>query len=410
MIRRITFIGLLAVIFTIPWENAITVNTLGTLTRVIGIGTAGMWIMSVIIEGKIRKLRFVHISAFLFAAINIVSIFWTVDHFLTFERVKTYAQLMVLSWMLWDLTSTPEKHRFVWQVFILGGYVAIFSALSNFMSGQLISEYEYGRFSGANQNAVEFAMILSASFPMAWNLAMTQEAGRFWGFWRILNIIYIPASLFTIVLTASRTALIAVIPGSLYIIGTFTRVKWSVRLLILTILIIGIFVGQSYVPQVTIERLGTIGTSVSSGDFGGRMKLWLGAIDIFLKNPILGIGSYTLEAPGQLGAFAHNSFLSVLAELGIVGFCFFTGWVVLVFLCSINQSKPYAIISFTVFLIWLISVQTSTWEFSKPTWFFLNIIVISAAIYPRKKEQPEGGSVSVSQPASPDTLLGGMNS
>ncbi len=296
------------------------------------------------------------------------------------------------------------------QAFILGGYLAVGSSINNYVTGQIISEYEFGRYSGANQNAVEFAIILSVCFPTAWYLATSGKSGRFTRFWQAVNFAFIPAALFAIILTASRTALVTVVPGALYIMATLGRIRVGWRILIFIVFIAGIFLAKSFIPVATIERLGTFSSSVAGADLGGRVGLWGGAIQIFLKHPILGIGSYSLESPNQLGGFAHNTFLSIMAELGIIGFLIFVGWLSSVVLAMINQTRSMAILSATIFIVWLFSVQSVTWEYSKPTWFFLNIIVISAAIYPRKKEQPEGGSVSVSQPASPDTLLGGMNS
>lgn len=405
MVRKIAQMVIWVFIFTIPWETAITISSLGTVSRVIGLLAAGIWLFSVLVEGRMRKPNVFHLFVFLFMLDNIASIFWSHHYGLTWSRVKTYAQLAILVWILWDLITTPGDLRNGMQAFILGGYVGIGSSLYNFITNQLISTWEVGRYTGASQNAVEFAMILSLSLPIAWHLAMTQKKGLGANLWRGINFAFIPAALFAIVLTGTRTALLSIIPGLIYILWTLRNIKMGYRLLIFSAFIVLLFVGQSLVPQSTLERLGTLSASIEANDLGGRAVLWKGALRIFQDYPILGVGSGSLSSPDELGAFAHNTFLSILAELGMVGFAIFMGVLGAVFLNAIRQPKPYAALSLSIFVIWIISVMSLTWEYAKPTWFFLNLIVIITGVYEVKeapREQPVfiehiNGSLSPSQ-------------
>jgi hypothetical protein len=47
--RKLALFTALVLIFTIPWETAITVSSLGTLTRLIGFGAVGVWAAAVLI-------------------------------------------------------------------------------------------------------------------------------------------------------------------------------------------------------------------------------------------------------------------------------------------------------------------------------------------------------------------------
>jgi O-antigen ligase len=383
MIRKIALFTTLVLVFTIPWETAITINSLGTLTRLIGFGAAGIWVASVLISGKFRKFIAYHIAVLLFMLINVASLFWTVSFDLTIERIKTYIQLAILSWILWDLFTTPESLRWAMQVFIFGGYLTITSQLLNFLSGQIISTYEQGRFTGAGQNAGEFALILSLSLPLAWHLAITQKPGAGANILKMVNFAFIPLALLATILTASRTSLVTNIPGLLYIAGTMRKIKPVYRVLVFIVIITASLVIWQYIPQATVARLSTIGDSIAGSDLGGRVKLWKESFAIFLNYPILGIGANALSSPGQLGAFAHNTFLSILTELGIFGLLSFLIVVTIVIYHTIKQSSPYSILWGTVFIIWVIGVFTLTWEYTKTTWFFLNLIVISAGINKR---------------------------
>lgn len=378
--RKIAVISLLILIFTIPWETAITIGAIGTLTRLIGLAAAGIWIFSVLVQGKIRKPQLFHLILLVFMLYNIASIFWTLSIEHTLERVQTNIQIIIFSWMLWDLIATPGSFRAGMQVFVLGGYVAVASSILNFISGQQISITDSGRFTGAGQNAVEFAVILSLSLPIAWHLALTQKDGRGAGILKIANFAFIPSAIFAILLTASRTALIAVIPVLIYMAGTVRQLKPVYRFTVFAVFIIAIFFGKTLVPDATLNRLGTINASISTLDLGGRTDLWEESIAIFQQHPLFGIGSGALSSPSQLGTFAHNTFLSILTELGIVGFLLFIAVFVIIFMQAIQQPKPFAILSLTIFSTWIIGVFSLTWEYSKPTWFFLNLIILSAGI------------------------------
>lgn len=379
--QKIARLSVLVFIFTIPWENAFTISTLGSLARIIGLVAAGIWIISVLFRMRLRKLQFFHIVVFSFVIINMISIFWTLDYDWSLARLKTYLQIGILAWILWDVFTTPESLRAAMQTFIFGGYVVIVSSFYNFVSGQTISQWEYGRFSGAGQNAVELGLILSLSLPVAWHLATTQTEGHGNNAIKIINFAFIPAALLAIVLTASRTALITIIPALFYIIGTMSRIKPVYRFLIFTLFTVGVFIGQSFVPKATLERLGTIGISIAGGDLGGRLALWKESLSIFKEHFLIGIGSGALNGASQLGAVAHNTFLSILAELGVIGFLLFLGVLAIVFFRAINQPKSYSVLWLTVLSIWLFGVQSLTYEYAKSTWFFLNMIVISAAIW-----------------------------
>jgi len=75
------------------------------------------------------------------------------------------------------------------------------------------------------------------------------------------------------------------------------------------------------------------------GSFGARLTYWHGAARMFAANPVLGIGwnSFGVAYPrymslgGYPSQLAHNDYLQVLAETGIIGFMFYAGfWIVVV--------------------------------------------------------------------------------
>ncbi len=264
------------------------------------------------------------------------------------------------------------------QAYILGGYVAIISALSNYFSGVTISEYEYGRYAGAGLDAVDQALILTMGLPMAWYLSIAEAFRKKPICLKIANLVYIPMSLFAIILTGSRTGLIICLPAILYIFYTSGRLH-SISRLIIYLTISGATIFAAYhVPSKTVERLLTVGESIAQKDIGGRVHLWRESQKVFVSHPLLGIGSGALLSDNRLNSVSHNTLLSIMGELGIIGLTAFIAILAVVFDRILKQPPGLNTLWLTVFIIWMLGAFGLTWEFRKPTWLLLNLIIVSA--------------------------------
>jgi O-antigen ligase len=373
-------------VFMVPWEDAITLGEWGSLARNIGILMAIIWGGSALKLGELRRPHLFHGVAFLFILWNTASFFWSFGPEEIEQRIKTYFQLGILIWILWDLYRTPNALRSAMEAYILGAYVSIFSTIFNYLIGQGISLYEAERYAGSSMNAVDLALILALGLPVAWHLAIFPEKGLKGIVLRFVNYAYLPAAIFAMMLTASRTALFALLPMIFYAIGTATRLKPSSRILTISLLLISVLALQSYIPQATLERLGTTADSIAAADLGGRVKLWKGSIAIFLQHPLLGVGSGALHLPRLLGAVAHNTFLSVLAEVGLIGFILFAIIIAIVTYQALTQMKAFSALWLTVMAIWAIGAFTLTWESRKPTWLFFTLVIISASLFKHSQQ------------------------
>jgi O-antigen ligase len=392
--RTVAFWLSLILIFMIPWENGVTIAGLGTLVRVTGLFVAAFWVVTVLVTGKFRRPHPFHLAVYLFVLWNIVSAFWSLGGEETVQRIKTYFQLFGMAWLLWDLYTTSATLRAGAQAYILGAYVSIGSTLFNYFAGKEAYAFSGGRYTGSKLNAGDLALILALSLPVAWHLAVSAGDSKRSYVLKLVNYAYIPASLFAILLTASRIALFAIVPALLFIIGTFTRLKLSSRILAFAALIGALLVLQPHIPQSSIDRLATAGTSIAAGDLGGRMALWRAGITTFCQHPLLGVGSGAFRTVIELGGVTHNTFLSVLAELGIIGFVLFVVILAIVVYQAVHQPKRYSRLWLAVLSVWAIGVSAQTWEFKKPTWLFLSLVVISANLSSQTVSQGGTGEVT----------------
>ena len=386
----------LILIFVVPWEDTITIGSLGSLTRLMGVGVAGLWMLTVLAKGRLRRFHPFHAAVVLFVVWNVSSAFWTRDLAVTQVRIKTYVQLFLFVLILWDLFTTEVTLRAGLQAYVLGAWVLVFGTIANYLAGVEIEQYSGGRYGATGVNANELAVFLVLALPLAWHLAVAMPADSIpHRIGRLVNLAYLPAGTFAIVLTGSRTSLFAVVPTIVYILWSFPRLKLTSRILILAGLIAGALVLLPYLPQSTLERLGTVGTSIASGDLGGRVNLWRMAMAEFLTHPLMGIGSGAFSSATIAGTYVHNTFLSILAETGMIGFVLFAAMLAIVTYQALRQPKESSRLWGCVLLVWAMAALSLTFELEKATWLFLSFIVISASL-PSMRRRSEEGSACLS--------------
>jgi O-antigen ligase len=130
-------------------------------------------------------------------------------------------------------------------------------------------------------------------------------------------------------------------------------------------------------------------TEFAQGTLTGRTVIWKAGWELFRDHPFLGIGanafrlivSRVLAEPIHADEYgsasmpaAHNTFLSVLVELGVIGFALFCALLGALAL-SLRAMPPFQQKLWIVCLaVWVVGVSSLTWEMRKPTWFFLGLL------------------------------------
>jgi O-antigen ligase len=382
-LRTIAFWLSLVLIFSIPAEAVVEYPVLGSASRVIGIALATFWIGTVVVTGRFRKLTPFHIALLVFICWNALSIFWSANADRTVEHILTWIQLFLMIFILWDLYTTRETILAGLQMYVLGCYVALGSTIINFLIG---NTFYYERYSAAGTSPDDLGAILAIGIPMAWYLANSKRNSKFSYLLKVVNYAYIPAALMGISLSATRLALVATIPGIVFGLASLTQVKLSTRITIFLFLIVAAYYLLPLIPQESFQRLGTTGTEISSGDLNGRVELWRQGIVAFEEHPLLGVGSNMYRSVNTENKVAHNSFISVLVELGLVGIVLFGIILAIAIRQIFGQPTWDTRLWLAVLAGWVVAASTLTWEYRKPTWLFLSLIIANAALIRRGEE------------------------
>lgn len=128
-----------------------------------------------------------------------------------------------------------------------------------------------------------------------------------------------------IVLTGSRAAAVAAVAGLGLVVWLRLRARRrSVSLFagVALLLVIGATIAYGGVMYKTVDRfyaLSTADRGISSGA-SGRVTAWKGTWELFIHNPVLGVGFRAHEHLLKGDTSAHNGYLATLAEVGVLGF------------------------------------------------------------------------------------------
>jgi O-antigen ligase len=374
--RTVTYWLSLIMIFLIPWEGIAALPGFGSASRLLGLAVAGFWLLSVIISGGFRKITWFHVFVFLFFLWSGLTIFWSSFPNYTMTRITTYARMTGLVMIIWDLYDTQEAIRAGMQAFVLGAFAPVLSIINNFLTGNL---HGYNRYSAAGRDTNTTGFIVAFAIPLAIYLIASTVTTKKDRVLKLVNFAYIPAAAFAVALTGTRFAMIMSIPAILYMMFSLTRLKLVWRILIGVIIFGAIIYLSSLVPESTLMRLSTADDEILSGDLNGRIGFWVNGVELWSRQPILGVGSgafprAVMPIYGRIRSM-HNSFMSVLVETGLIGFTLFLS-IVAIALYKIRRLPKFEFIFWlTTLAVWGLGNMVMTWEHTSSTWLLFSLII-----------------------------------
>jgi O-antigen ligase len=382
-VRRITFWLSLVFIFVVPWEDSITALGLGSLARVMGLLLAAFWLITVFIEGRFRKPHLFHFLVLLFVVWNVVSVFWTVDVTGSLERIQTYAQVFLFVLVFWEVFQKPDELMTGLQAYVFGAYVLVGGTIYTFLNGIVAVEFE-GRYSAPGVNAVDMALMLIIAMPIAMHLVLASGRAKQNLVLKLLNLAYIPLAIFALALTGSRTSLLAIIPFGFYM-ALSPQIRLQRKILVAVGVLIALIALFPLIPESLIGRLGTLGSSIAGADIGGRVDIWREAIAILARHPVFGIGGGALDS--TIGTAAHNTYVSVATETGVIGFVLFISLLGVALAQTMRLPASKSSLWLTIFMTWAIGVLSLSWEFRKVTWLVMIFVVLGCNLLTTEPEQ-----------------------
>jgi O-antigen ligase len=413
-IRGVSIWLSLLFVFSVPWENAIQIGHIGRASKALGYLTVIVWGLGVLANKRLRKPDSLHQAYLMFLIWNGLTLYWSLDPGATVDAFVTYLETFGLLLLFWDLYEREVLVKAALQAYVIGAFVAAGSIIVNYLTAPPARFPEHERISALGYKTDGIALIIAVAAPAAWYLAARPGARERPTAARALNYAYIPVAVLAVAMTGTRGATVASIPTVLFMIWSLWSATLGRRVAALSAAAIAVVALVQFAPAGQLDRIATasnLGEQAPQGALGGRVEIWRDSAQVFIEHPIAGVGTDAHRAAvaprlEQRSAYkkaekeAHNTYVSVLTETGVVGFllfAFIVGSVLRRLRQRSNWERWYWSVQMSVLAI---GAMTLSLEDSKSLWLMTVLTVASAAAARAQEARVPNVSRDVSHPAA----------
>lgn len=282
----------------------------------------------------------------LFFVVMSLSALTSMEASLTIFHDVDYAKKIVFVLLLAHIVDSHSRFRgFVWLHIVLMAYIAI-SAIIAYHSGHVIEAQGITRIksltsAAGDPNSLAASMAITIPFVF---LIYKHEQSRFLKY--VLRFFAV-AMFYSIVLSGSRGGLL----GTIAVVGMLWLLSRNKVVTGAAIVALGLL-AVTLMPDQYIERYKTVTDYAEGGEVDAssqqRLDTWLAGLSMFSDRPILGVGAgafgwahaeYYSKKFKRSSLKAHNMYVQVLAELGLIGLLSFTLLLVAIFKENIRLRK-----------------------------------------------------------------------
>ncbi len=283
-------------------------------------------------KGKLRiSMSGFMLYAGLFTAFCFASMLWATKPNLTVNKaigvLVNFCALFVISLGRRELNNVEK----LLKVMMLGCYFAVMAAIIIFGPNEIISLLRNSDRISGDASIERNAIGMTAAYAIVINLYFILYQKRF----DLSSLCSLP-SIFLILATGTRKAIIIIALG---VVGLFVLKNWSryakhlsvLRIIALIAVLVLLFVAVMQLPlfSAMMDRFADVISALNGTDYNRSNSSWLRfeytalGIDLFLDNPILGVGigntpAYTEPIYGHKH-YLHNNFVEMLASGGTIG-------------------------------------------------------------------------------------------
>ena len=388
--RRVVLILLCLIAFFVPWEEMLTTPEFGTAIFLVSSVALAFAVLLVAWRFRIRRIHPVLVLLSFFVFWSVMSAMWSVDPQATQRKSLTYLSLLVLVWMIWEFVDSEMKFLWLLRSYILGCCVTLGLLFVDYVSSRHAFAATDTRYTGGGLNQNAFALLLTIGIVIAAYLAIHPNS-RFRVFYWVFIV---PASL-GVLLTGSRTGAIALVVA--LFVATALSLSRSLKAMLVLIAIVAgtVWLVPSVIPADLLSRV-TEGTSAQT--FVEREDQWKLGLELWHGTPFLGVGTGAFItaalSDGGRGLMAHNAFVQLLAEDGLIGF----GIMLLVWYLLARKAwklpRHERLLWLGAGAAWLLGASMLSSEYYKITWLLYAWIMTQPAPVPQAPEESVSATAS----------------
>jgi O-antigen ligase len=315
--------------FMVPFDSVAVVTGAGgaTATRLLGIVAAGVLLAVGVVERRLVRPPAVAVWVVLLFIYAIMTLAWAVNEDLSRARLITAASLVAMYLAAVTFQVSQKELATVCVLTMIAGVLASAAGLISGFEADAEREVRGSMTIGGQQgspNAIAHSLILPLAMTVGTLFAARHLLAKAAA---LAGAAVIAAGIF---LTMSRSSLAAVIFMACVLLYRF-RVRWQVLAVIGAVAVV-----LPFMPDLFFERIGRVFTGEDATG-SGRTEIWSIGLEALARFGLFGAGlanfpaAYDIYAhtpPRGLSRGAHNEYLGIWVELGIIGLTCFLGAVV----------------------------------------------------------------------------------
>lgn len=279
--------------------------------KLLAAGTLAIWLLNVIIY---RKRTFVkapqNMLMIAFLAVLMASRKAYIHGVLS--AFSEFSKIVIIYFLLTNLVTNERRLKVtIWILILCTTYLAAQGVLLSMgiaIGGIDFSQGVRVKSTGIFGDPNDLAMTLIIGIPFIFYFFFFER----FALKRIILIAFGGLILYCILLTGSRGGMIGLSVVMLLLLrskaGPFLGAAFTIA---------GLAMLLALAPSYTLERINTV--SIHEGSGASRIDLWYSGWQMFLSNPVLGVGMRNYDDLTTAHQVAHNSFMHVAAETGVIG-------------------------------------------------------------------------------------------
>jgi O-antigen ligase len=174
------------------------------------------------------------------------------------------------------------------------------------------------------------------------------------------------------------------------------RTSWLTKIMLITSVTFLVVLIPRVVPSYLLDRISAVSDAGAKAE--SRLTLWEAGWRLFTQYPLggVGVGAYGTASTGEALQAAHNAYVTILAETGIIGFTLFMLYLLTLYYNIRKMPKAERSLWTEILAIWAFVSMTAPTEYAKSTWMLYGMMLAQSSLFNSVRTQVKRIPISTS--------------
>lgn len=263
-------------------------------------------------------------TAYLAVAWMFASYFWAYSQYYAWINIKTMWMIFIMFFIVYNLFCEREDaHEFFLKSLYIAGIALIGYSLYTYDLSEVIDMMSHGSNVRIGRDIIQtnvFGIQHATTAIVAFYYFLYKKKHK------IFHIIVLAMTFIFAMSSGSRTALLMTCLGILYLIYKKYGIRQVYKIVFVVLIAVLVFMIVIQLPMFATIRTRMKGATDAFSGTGGddstvvRMKMITDGWSFFKERVLTGYGATNYTALSRYRTYAHNNFIEVLVDFGIIGF------------------------------------------------------------------------------------------